>query len=348
MSRPSHTANKQDLNPKLLETIEHFLRDATSCATHLGLEYWTAYEKGIQRKPCGDSFCYFRRGHQITNIRRKKYYDQLGIPPAWQNVFIAPLKQAHLLSLGNDDAGRKQYLYHPKWVDGRSKLHFYELLNVYPTLSKLREWIAKNLESENDLLVEYAVCFYLLDTFALRVGSERYYERNNTVGLTTIRMEHITIQEGEIEIKYQAKSQKERTFVIKNDRIISFISEIEEERKGAVPLFPDIDATALNDKLHEITGQRYTVKAFRTWHGTQKAYTMLCQELSEKKAYKKAAQFLSNTPAVAKASYVHPEVVQASKKRKYKAFFKQQKTKEAYEKQLYQLIAVLAQEHLKL
>jgi DNA topoisomerase-1 len=39
----------------------------------------------------------------------------LVIPPAWRNVWISPYPNAHLQAVGTDDAGRRQYLYHPAW-----------------------------------------------------------------------------------------------------------------------------------------------------------------------------------------------------------------------------------------
>ena len=41
------------------------------------------------------------------------------IPPAWQDVWITPYPNGHLQAVGTDDAGRRQYLYHPAWREPR-------------------------------------------------------------------------------------------------------------------------------------------------------------------------------------------------------------------------------------
>lgn len=41
----------------------------------------------------------------------------LVIPPAWRDVWICPVPNGHLQATGVDDAGRRQYLYHPHWRD---------------------------------------------------------------------------------------------------------------------------------------------------------------------------------------------------------------------------------------
>ena len=52
------------------------------------------------------------RGCRAEDVERVK---GLVIPPAWQDVWICPWPNGHLQAVGTDDAGRRQYLYHPDW-----------------------------------------------------------------------------------------------------------------------------------------------------------------------------------------------------------------------------------------
>jgi DNA topoisomerase-1 len=82
-----------------------------------------------------------------------------------------------------------------------------------------------------------------------------------------------------------------------------------------------IGSSDVNDYLREITGQDFTAKDFRTWSGTVLAAWAL-EELqavdSESqakrnvvRAVEQVAEWLGNTPAVSRRSYVHPAVIDA-------------------------------------
>jgi DNA topoisomerase I len=83
-----------------------------------------------------------------------------------------------------------------------------------------------------------------------------------------------------------------------------------------------LDSARVNDYVRESTGLDATAKDFRTWHATVLAAAALAEtdEPGESKASRKravsgamkeVAEFLGNTPAQARASYVDPRVVDA-------------------------------------
>ena len=55
----------------------------------------------------------------------------LVIPPAWKDVWITPYPNGHLQAVGTDDAGRKQYLYHPQWRSSRDAAKFDRILGAW-------------------------------------------------------------------------------------------------------------------------------------------------------------------------------------------------------------------------
>ena len=75
----------------------------------------------------------------------------------------------------------------------------------------------------------------------------------------------------------------------------------------------------INDYLRDISGGDFTAKDFRTWHATVLAAVGLAvsQEADSPTARKRAvtrvvhevADYLGNTPAVARASYIDPRVI---------------------------------------
>src|SRR5206468_4333262 len=79
-----------------------------------------------------------------------------------------------------------------------------------------------------------------------------------------------------------------------------------------------VESDDVNAYLHEITGEEFTAKYFRTWAGT----VLAAQELQEFKRFESAAEAkknvvqavksvaeqLGNTPAVCRKCYVHPAI----------------------------------------
>ncbi len=58
-------------------------------------------DPGLTRRRSGKGFRY---------VRAKS----LVIPPGWSDVWIALEPRAHIQAVGTDEAGRRQYLYHPR------------------------------------------------------------------------------------------------------------------------------------------------------------------------------------------------------------------------------------------
>jgi DNA topoisomerase IB len=84
----------------------------------------------------------------------------------------------------------------------------------------------------------------------------------------------------------------------------------------------DLDAGHVNDYVRRTTGLDATAKDFRTWHATVLAAASLAEtaepgdtkasrKRAEVAAMKEVAEFLGNTPALARSSYVDPRVVDA-------------------------------------
>jgi DNA topoisomerase IB len=82
-----------------------------------------------------------------------------------------------------------------------------------------------------------------------------------------------------------------------------------------------VSSADINGYLHEITGREFTAKDFRTWHATVLAAVGLAvsepvadSERARKRAIaravKEVADYLGNTPAVARASYIDPRIIE--------------------------------------
>ena len=100
---------------------------------------------------------------------------------------------------------------------------------------------------------------------------------------------------------------------------------MQKRKKGLKPkdkLFGDVPATKLNTYFKEVSGKDFTVKDFRTFHGTNIAMKELQKFIGKVKTKKQkkdavssvlkiVSDFLKNTPVVARDSYIDPMVWQA-------------------------------------
>jgi len=81
-----------------------------------------------------------------------------------------------------------------------------------------------------------------------------------------------------------------------------------------------VDSADVNEYLREITGEQFTAKDFRTWHGTGHMAQLLSalgpgsSETGRKRniveAVKETAKHLGNRPAACRKYYIHPAVLE--------------------------------------
>ena len=91
---------------------------------------------GITRRRSGRGFTYRHAdGTAVSRADRQRISD-LAIPPAWQDVWIAEAPNAHILAVGVDAAGRRQYLYHPVWREKQDMEKFLRMTALAEALPK--------------------------------------------------------------------------------------------------------------------------------------------------------------------------------------------------------------------
>lgn len=252
----------------------------------------------------------------------------LAIPPAWRDVWISPRAGAKLQATGLDSAGRRQYLYHPDFRAAQEAEKFERLVRFGQRLPQLRVRMVEHLRVgpyEREWACAVAVAFVNRAWF--RVGSERHARSARTYGVTTLHKRHATVSGTKVSFRFATKG---RTLVRATvaDRILSDAVRELLEYPGGQRLFryqgngsPSLLTSAvLNAYLGEHMGDEFTAKDFRTWGGTLTAAIALAEhEPPESEAearrvlgsvMRRVGRELGNTPAVARASYVSPVVVE--------------------------------------
>jgi DNA topoisomerase-1 len=181
----------------------------------------------------------------------------------------------------------------------------------------------------------------LLDLGFFRVGSDDYAERNESYGLTTMLKRHASIAGEEVIFDYIAKSGVRRVQAIADGDVLEVVAGL-KRRRGAGQLLAyregrrwvEVHADDVNAYIKRISGGDFTAKDFRTWNATvlaavalagwdasasasagakapgeAKRSTATSRRRVVNAAVKTVAAYLGNTPAVCRASYIDPRVI---------------------------------------
>lgn len=157
--------------------------------------------RGYHRVRSGTGFSYKDpHGTTVTDPEVRKRLEDLVIPPAWDDVWISPYENGHILATGIDGAGRRQYMYHPSWRDRMDKIKYDRALALAESLPTARRMVTQDLRRpEPDRHRALAAAFRMLDQGSLRVGSERYATEHGSHGLSTLLCTHAHISGDDIE-----------------------------------------------------------------------------------------------------------------------------------------------------
>ena len=288
--------------------------------------------RGYHRVRSGTGFSYKDpHGTTVTDPEVRKRLEDLVIPPAWDDVWISPYENGHILATGIDGAGRRQYMYHPSWRDRMDKIKYDRALALAESLPTARRMVTQDLRRpEPDRRRALAAAFRMLDQGSLRVGSERYATEHGSHGLSTLLCTHAHISGDDIELEFPGKSHQAWSSTIHDAdlarvlvgmkrrgptaRLLSF-----RERRGDD--WEPVTAEDINAYVKERAGEDFTAKDFRTLHGTVAAAIdlaetgVLSSQAKRKKAVshavKAASEVLGNTPTVARQSYIDPRLLDA-------------------------------------
>ncbi len=255
-------------------------------------------------------------GKAVPPAMIKKLNDHK-LPPGWFPAIVAK-DGGKIVATGLDDAGRWQARYSAEHVAAKAQIKHDRAKLLGRSLPEMRKAVMKDMMESGD---PRAFLFHLEDQTAIRAGSKKDFKaKKKAYGLTTLQNEHVTVKGSKIDLKFVAKEGVDAHYTLDNPAIAKFLAERKSETKAGEALFPDVPAAKLNRYIQEKAGgQKFTLKDFRTYHGTRIAHKELAKydgvELTPKQKKKviaevsqAAADFLHNTPTMARGSYINPMV----------------------------------------
>jgi DNA topoisomerase-1 len=271
------------------------------------------------------------RGRVIHDPATLARIDALAIPPAWKDVCISSRANAKVQATGVDAAGRKQYIYHPDFRAAQEQAKYDSLIRFGERLPALRAAMAEHLDrDELDRERVSAVALSLIALGWFRVGSERY-ARDGTYGVTTLQRRHVQVRGSRVQLTFRGKHGIQVRTELVDRELATAIRGLLKVRPGARVFkyewegdLYNLTSKRLNDYVKVYLGEEFSAKDFRTWGGTLLASvqfaeraaasgfpeTPTAQKREVAAVMRLVAQKLGNTPAVCRASYVAPAVVE--------------------------------------
>ena len=275
------------------------------------------------------------RGHRYLDVdgtpldkERVEQVKALVIPPAWRDVWISPYPNAHLQAVGTDDAGRRQYLYHPYWRQKRDQAKFDRVIEMAGQLPRVRGVLRRELQDaalDRDSALATAV--RLVDLGLFRLGSDTYTEQNGSYGLTTLERRHVSRDGDARTFCFVGKAGVEHEIRLTDPQVVPLIDKMTQRRPPDARVLSARDgrrwvplsAADINEYIRELFGMEVSAKDFRTWHATVHVarWVGAAEPVSTKRkratvvreAVVSASQQLGNTPTVCRSSYVDPRVI---------------------------------------
>jgi DNA topoisomerase IB len=286
-------------------------------------------QPGFRRRRRGRGFSYLDLdGKTIKDVDVLERIRTLAIPPAWEDVWICPFPNGHIQATGIDDAGRRQYLYHDDWRSAQDAVKHDRVRQLARKLPAFREAVDEDLCVRGlDRRRVLAVALRMLDYGVFRTGNTQYADEHGSRGAATLLRDDVRVSKGKVVFDFVAKGGQERTIELDDDRLALAVRSLKRGRHKSPRLllyrddegYHEIDAGMVNDRFHELVGDDYTVKDLRTWTATVHAAVDLADadppktkaalNSAVKDMLEEVSEHLGNTPAVARASYVDPRIV---------------------------------------
>lgn len=293
------------------------------------LVYCDDHHNGLGRRATASGFRYVDvDGKPLKDEASLERIRGLAIPPAWTEVWICPSPRGHIQAVGRDHRGRKQYRYHPDWRADRDVCKFERMAAFGRALPRLRKRVEADL-ARRGLPREkvLAAVVRLLELTLIRVGNDEYARTNKSFGLTTMQKRHLRLASGGAVFEYRGKSGKSHKTGFQDRRLTRVVRACQDLPGQRLFKYVDeggerraVESSDVNDYIRAACGPDFSAKDFRTWAGSLAAMeglrvlpppaTQTEARRSVNLCVKAVAGLLGNTPAVCRAAYIHPRVLE--------------------------------------
>ncbi len=262
-----------------------------------------------------------RGGWTVVEVQGKPPLEcvrKLRIPPAWYKVKVTTYHiPGKAIATGYDEAGRRQYLYHPDDVAHNKAAKFRKVMGL------LEEW--DDIRSEIMLGVrrgkEEALVALLIHDTGMRPGGEGDTKAAvKAYGATTLLLRHVKPSAKGCRLKFIGKKGVPQNVSVQDPHLANeFLDRKGVGESPRAKLF-QTDCGKLRAYFRTLGSGQFTPKDFRTACGTRLALELLGKrkllpkaKTKRKKlvndALDKVAKQLGNTRAISRSAYVDPQIL---------------------------------------
>ena len=175
--------------------------------------------------------------------------------------------------------GKTKYV----WLSANSDIKAKNDMAKFDLANKLRKKIKTiraanqlNLASQDIKTKQIATALYFIDNFALRVGNEKGEDASDTVGVTSLRCEHVILLDNNtIKLDFLGKDSVRYVNTIKIDDVVyNNIKLFTANKSNDSQLFDKINPNDVNKYLQNFM-KGLTAKVFRTFNASYMFYKEL-------------------------------------------------------------------------
>jgi DNA topoisomerase-1 len=284
----------------------------------------------IRRKRGGRGFFYVdEKGERVGDTPTVDGIRSLAVPPAYEDVRIAPSGKAHLQAVGTDTAGRLQYCYHPDWARIRETKKGARLAVLCQSLPRIRQAVARDLAGKGvgrERVLAGVVT--LIDRTHIRIGCEDYVHSGRSRGAATLLKRNIRRAGDGFLLSFRGKGGKTIETSVKGTGLAKLYPALMRlpgsrffQYRGEDGAIRRVTAAQVNAYLSAVAGAPVSAKDLRTLAATALAARMLADvrpagsKAASRQQIKEVmttiAVRLCNTPTVVRKSYVHHRLIDA-------------------------------------
>lgn len=177
-----------------------------------------------------------------------------------------------LASWKENITGKTKYV----WLGTKSKFKAESDINKFELARKLKRKIKlirdtnfANMSSTDIVKKQVATALYFIDFLALRVGNEKGQDEADTVGVTSLRVEHIKLLENNnVTLDFLGKDsiRYKKTFEV-DTKVYNNLQEFSTNKAKSDELFEKITSVDMNKYLQSFM-KDLTAKVFRTYNAS--------------------------------------------------------------------------------
>ena len=201
--------------------------------------------------------------------------EEAPIPPGNWGQIVHDHNSMWLARWNDKLTGKEKYVWLADTADlkqKRDKEKYEKARMLEKHVEDVRAAILKTMESEDPRKRKIALACFLIDRLAMRVGDEKDPDEADTVGATTLRVEHVKLSGTKVSFDFLGKDsvrwQKEIDLRNEPPIVHKALSELLEGKRPGDQIFDGISSRSVNNFLGKLL-KGLTAKVFRTFLATK-------------------------------------------------------------------------------